>query len=41
MGQIFRRESQLILLDPSGEIQAYPFPCKINFPDFHCLVSLS
>ena len=23
------------LLDPSGEIQAYPFPCKINFPDFY------
>ena len=29
------------LLDPSGEIQAYPFPCKINFPDFHCLFNLS
>ena len=28
-------------LDPSGEMQAYPFPCKINFPDFHCLVNLS
>ena len=29
------------LLDPSGEIQAYPFPCKINFPDFHCLLNPS
>ena len=29
------------LLDPSGEIQAYPFPCKISFPDFHCFVNLS
>ena len=28
-------------LDPSGEIQAYPFPCKISFPDFHCFVNLS
>ena len=28
-------------LDPSGEIQAYPFPCKINFPGFHCLFNLS
>ena len=28
-------------LDPSGEIQAYPFPYKINFPDFHCLFNLS
>ena len=29
------------LLDPSGEIQAYPFPCNISFPDFHYLVSPS
>ena len=29
------------LLDPSGEIQAYPFPYKINFSDFHCLFNLS
>ena len=29
------------LLDPSGEIQAYPFPCKISFPDFHCFVNPS
>ena len=29
------------LLDSSGEIQAYPFPCKISFPDFHCFVNLS
>ena len=28
-------------LDLSGEIQAYPFPCKISFPDFHCFVKLS
>ena len=28
-------------LNPSGEIQAYPFPCKINFPGFHCLFNLS
>ena len=28
-------------LDPSGEIQAYPFPCKISFPDFHCFMNLS
>ena len=28
-------------LDSSREIQAYPFPCKINFPDFHCLFNLS
>ena len=29
------------LLDPSGEIQAYPFPWKINSPDFHCLFNSS
>ena len=29
------------LLDPSGEIQAYPFPCKISFPYFHCFVNPS
>ena len=28
-------------LDPSREIQAYPFPYKINFPDFYCLFNLS
>ena len=28
-------------LDPSGEIQAYPFPCKISFPDFCCYINLS
>ena len=28
------------LLDPSGEIQANPFPC-ISFPDFHCFVNPS
>ena len=28
-------------LDPSGEIQAHPFPCKISFPDFHCFVDPS
>ena len=28
-------------LDPSGEIEAYPFPYKINFPDFYCLFNLS
>ena len=27
--------------DPSGEIQAYHFPCKISFPDFHCFFNLS
>ena len=26
-------------LGPSGKIQAYPFPCNINFPDLHCLVN--
>ena len=41
LGRIFQRESQLISLDLSGEIQAYPFPCKINFLDFYCLVSPS
>ena len=29
------------LLDPSGEIQASPCPCKIRFPDFHCFVNPS
>ena len=29
------------MFDPSGEIQTYPFPCKINFPDFHCLLNPS
>ena len=29
------------MLDPSGEIQAYPFPHKINFPDFYCLLNPS
>ena len=29
------------LLDPSGEIQAYSFPCKINFLYFHCLLNPS
>ena len=28
-------------LDPSGEIQAYPFPCKISFLEFHCFINLS
>ena len=28
-------------LDPSGETQAYPFPYKINFRDFHGLFNLS
>ena len=28
-------------LDPSGEIEAYPFPCKISFLDFHRLVNPS
>ena len=28
-------------LDPSGEIQAYSFSCKISFPDFHCFVNPS
>ena len=41
LGRIFRRGSQLISLGRSGEIQAYPFPCNINFPDFHCLVNPS
>jgi len=39
LGQIFQRGSQVSSLDSSGEIQANPFPCKINFPDFHCFVS--
>ena len=29
------------ILDPAGEIQAYPFPHKINFSDFHCFVNPS
>ena len=29
------------LLDPSGEIEAYHFPCKISFLDFHRLVNPS
>ena len=37
-GRIFRGKS---FLDPSGEIQAYPFPCKISYPDFHCFVNTS
>ena len=28
-------------MDPSGEIQAYPYPCKINFSDFYCLLNPS
>ena len=28
-------------LDPSGGIEANPFPCKISFPDFHCFINLS
>ena len=27
------------MLDPSGEIQADPFLCKINFPDFYFLLN--
>ena len=34
LGSNFPRKT---LLDPSGEIQAYPFPRKINFPDFYWL----
>ena len=41
MGWIFQRESHVSSLDPSREIQAYPFPYKINFPDFYCLFNLS
>ena len=41
LGQTFRRGSHVSSLDTSGEVQAYPFPCKINFPDFHCLFNLS
>ena len=28
-------------LDPSGEIQAYPFPCEINVPGFRSLFNPS
>ena len=38
LGWIFWGKS---LLDPSGEIQAYPFPRKINFPDFYWLLNQS
>ena len=38
LGWIFQGKSWL---DTSGEIQAYPFPCKINFSDFHCLLNPS
>ena len=41
LGQIFWRGSHVSSLDPSGEIQKYPFPCKINFLDFHCLLNPS
>ena len=41
LGRIFQGESYVSSLDPSGEIQAYPFPCKISFPDFHCFFNLS
>ena len=37
LGWIFQGKS---LLDPSGKIQAYPFPCKISFPDFYWLLNL-
>ena len=38
LGRIFRGKC---LLDPAGEIQAYPFPRRINFSDFHCFVNPS
>ena len=38
LGRIFRGKS---LLDPPGEIQAYPFPHKINFSNFYCLLNPS
>ena len=38
LGQIFQGKT---VLDPSGEIQAYPFPRKINFPGFYRLLNLS
>ena len=41
LGQIFRGGSHVSSLDPSGEIEAYPFPCKISFLDFHWLVNPS
>ena len=41
LGLIFRRGSHVSSLDPSGEIEAYPFPCKISFLAFHWLINLS
>ena len=41
LGWIFWRGSLVSSLDPSGEIEAYPFPCKISFLDFHWLVNPS
>ena len=41
LGWLFQRGSHVSLLDPSGKIQAHPFAYKINFPDFHCLFTLS
>uniref|UniRef100_A0AC11E0Q4 SAGA complex associated factor 29 n=1 Tax=Ovis aries TaxID=9940 RepID=A0AC11E0Q4_SHEEP len=41
LGRIFQRGSHVSSLDPSVEIQAYPFPCKVSFPDFHCFVNPS
>ena len=38
LGLIFRGKS---LLDPPGEIQAHPFPCKINLSNFYCLLNPS
>ena len=41
LGCIFWRGSHVSLLDLSGEIEVYPFSCKISFLDFHWLVNLS
>ena len=38
LGRIFQGKS---LLDLPGEIQAYPFPHKINFSNFYCLLNPS
>ena len=41
LGCIFWRGSHVSLLDLSGEIEVYPFSCKISFLDFHWFVNLS
>ena len=41
LGSNLPKKKPCEFVEPSGEIQAYPFPYKINFSDFHCLFNLS